>query len=150
MAKKEPKKEYNKAQCVYGPDSDATCKFCSYMCEERGKGFKNRIIKGEFAKKIVEEAIKIRERRMKKGYISNEKFDEEVNKTVHNIVMDDEVREKLSDMITKDQNYHRWLILTMKTPLKDISLEDLKWASEQPYNSLTSKNIFLTEIERRK
>ena len=38
----------------------------------------------------------------------------------------------------------------MQLPLEDISLEDLQWASEQPYNSLTSKNIFLAEIERRK
>jgi hypothetical protein len=38
----------------------------------------------------------------------------------------------------------------MNTPLENISLEDLQWASEQPYNSLTSKNIFLAEIEMRK
>lgn len=53
-------------------------------------------------------------------------------------------------MTIKDRNYHRWSILTLKTPLEDISLDDLYWASEQPYNSLTSKNIFLAEIERRK
>jgi len=41
----------------------------------------NRVIKGEFAKKLIEEVAKIRERKMKKGYISNEKFDDEVNKT---------------------------------------------------------------------
>lgn len=107
-------------------------------------------IKGEFAKKLIEEVVRIRKQRMEKDYISNEKFDEEVDKTFHNIIVDDEVRETIHDMITKDINYHRWLILTMKTPLKDISLEDLQWASEQPYNSLTSKNIFLAEIERRK
>ena len=106
-------------------------------------------IKGEFAKKLVEEVIKIREQRMKKDYLSNEKFDKEVNKTFHNIIVDDKVRETIQDMITKDINYHRWLILTMKTPLKDMSLEDLQWASEQPYNSLTSKDIFLEEIQRR-
>jgi hypothetical protein len=143
-------KDYNKDQCVYGPNSDATCKFCSHMCKERGKGFKNRIIKGEFAKKLFDEVTRMRAQKLKKDYISNEKFDEEVNKTFHNIIVDDEVRETIQDMITKDINYHRWLILTMKTPLKDISLEDLQWASEQPYNSLTSKNIFLAEIERRK
>lgn len=106
-------------------------------------------IKGEFAKKLVEEAIRIRKQRMEKDYISNEKFDKEVNKTFHNIIVDDEVRETLQDMITKDVNYHRWLILTMKTPLKDFSLEDLRWASRQPYNSSTSENIFLEEIQRR-
>lgn len=106
-------------------------------------------IKGEFAKRLVEEVAKIQEQRMKKDYISNEKFDKEVNKTFHNIIVDDEVRETIQDMITKDINYHRWLILTMKTPLKDMSLEDLQWASEQPYNSLTSKDIFLEEIQRR-
>jgi len=62
----------------------------------------------------------------------------------------DKVRKEIYDMIVKDINHHRWLVLTLKTPLKDISLEDLQWASEQPYNSLTSKNIFLAEIERRK
>lgn len=40
MAKKEPKKEYNKAQCVYGPDSKATCTFCSRVCKERYEDFK--------------------------------------------------------------------------------------------------------------
>ena len=106
-------------------------------------------IKGEFAKKLVEEVVKIREQRMKKDYISNEKFDKEVDKTFHNIIVDDKVRETIQDMFTKDINYHRWLILTMKTPLKDFSLEDLQWASEQPYNSLTNKDIFLEEIQRR-
>lgn len=40
MATKEPKKEYNKAQCVYGPDSKATCIFCSHICKERYEDFK--------------------------------------------------------------------------------------------------------------
>jgi hypothetical protein len=93
-------------------------------------------IKGEFAKKIIEEVAKIREQQMKKDYISNEKFENEVRERVHNIVM-------------KDENYSRWLTL-MQLPLEDILLEDLQWASEQPYNSLSSKNIFLAEIERRK
>ena len=48
-------------------------------------------IKGEFAKKIIEEAAKIREQKMKKDYISNEKFDEEVDKTFHNIIREDDV-----------------------------------------------------------
>lgn len=46
-------------------------------------------IKGEFAKKIIGEIAKIRERKMKKDYISNEKFDEEVDKTFHNIIRGD-------------------------------------------------------------
>ena len=106
-------------------------------------------IKGEFAKKLLDEVTRMRAQKLKKDYISNEKFDKEVDKTFHNIIVDDEVRETIQDMITKDINYHRWLILTMKTPLKDMSLEDLRWASEQPYNSLTSKDIFLEEIQRR-
>ena len=69
-------------------------------------------------------------------YIANEKFENKVRERVHNIVV-------------RDENYFRWLTL-MQLPLEDISLEDLQWASEQPYNSLTSKNIFLAEIERRK
>lgn len=46
-------------------------------------------IKGEFAEKIIEEVAKIREQQMKKDYISNEKFDEEVDKTFHNIIRED-------------------------------------------------------------
>ena len=48
-------------------------------------------IKGEFAKKIIEEVAKIREHKMKKDYISNEKFDEEVDKTFHNIIKKDDI-----------------------------------------------------------
>jgi hypothetical protein len=48
-------------------------------------------IKGEFAKKIIEEIAKIREQKMKTDYISNEKFDEEVNKTFHNIIREDDI-----------------------------------------------------------
>ena len=48
-------------------------------------------IKGEFAKKFIEEVAKIREKRMKKDYISNEKFDEEVDKTFHNIIREDDI-----------------------------------------------------------
>ena len=48
-------------------------------------------IKGEFAKKIIEEVAKIREQKMKKDYISNEKFDEEVDKTFHNIIREDDI-----------------------------------------------------------
>lgn len=93
-------------------------------------------IKGKFAKKVREAVVTLREKMMKPDYIANEKFENEVRERVHNIVM-------------KDENYSRWLTL-MQLPLKDISSEDLQWASEQQYNSLTSKNIFLAEIERRK
>lgn len=48
-------------------------------------------IKGEFAKKIIEEVAKIREQKRKKDYISNEKFDEEVDKTFHNIIKEDDI-----------------------------------------------------------
>lgn len=48
-------------------------------------------IKGEFAKKIIEEAAKIREQKMKKDYISNEKFDEKIDKTFHNIMREDDI-----------------------------------------------------------
>ena len=48
-------------------------------------------IKGEFAEKLIEEVTKIREQNMKKDYISNEKFDEEVDKTFHNIIKEDDI-----------------------------------------------------------
>jgi hypothetical protein len=48
-------------------------------------------IKGEFATKLIEEATKIREQKMKKDYISNEKFDEEVDKTFHNIIKEHDI-----------------------------------------------------------
>lgn len=48
-------------------------------------------IKGEFAKTIIEEVAKIREQKMKKDYISNEKFDEEVDKTFYNIIKEDDI-----------------------------------------------------------
>lgn len=48
-------------------------------------------IKGEFAEKLIEEVAKIREQKMKKDYISNEKFDEEVDKTFHNIIKEDDI-----------------------------------------------------------
>ena len=48
-------------------------------------------IKSEFAKKFIEEVTKIQEQKMKKDYISNEKFDEEVDKTFHNIIREDDV-----------------------------------------------------------
>lgn len=35
-------KGYNKDQCVFGPDSKATCKFCSRMCREGYEDFKKR------------------------------------------------------------------------------------------------------------
>lgn len=48
-------------------------------------------VKGEFAKKIIEEVAKIREQKMKKDYISNEKFDEEVDKAFHNIIKENDI-----------------------------------------------------------
>ena len=48
-------------------------------------------IKGEFAKKIIKEVAKIREQRMKQDYISNEKFDSEVDKVFHNIIKENDV-----------------------------------------------------------
>lgn len=48
-------------------------------------------IKGEFAKKLIEEVAKIREQKMKKDYISNEKFDEEVDKTFHDIIKENDI-----------------------------------------------------------
>jgi hypothetical protein len=48
-------------------------------------------IKGKFAEKLIEEVTKIREQKMKKDYISNEKFDEEVDKTFHNIIRKDDI-----------------------------------------------------------
>lgn len=48
-----------------------------------------------------------------------------------------------------DTDYNRWWKI-MNYPLKFIPISDLKWAAKQPYNSLTSKNFFLAEIERRK
>lgn len=48
MATKEPKKEYNKAQCVYGPNSKMHCIVCSALCNERYKDFKERGIKVTF------------------------------------------------------------------------------------------------------
>lgn len=104
-------------------------------------------IKGKFAKKLIEEVQRIIKLK-KEG--KDLHFKNEERETYHNIIIEDGVQESVYDMTIKDINYHRWLTLTMKTPLKDISLEDLQWASEQPYNSLTSKNIFLAEIERRK
>lgn len=47
------------------------------------------------------------------------------------------------------KNYNRWWKI-MNCPLKFVPISDLKWASKQPYNSLSSKNLFLAEIERRK
>ena len=48
-----------------------------------------------------------------------------------------------------DSDYTRWWKI-MNCPLRLIPISDLKWASDQPYNSLASKNFFLAEIERRK
>ena len=39
----------------------------------------------------------------------------------------------------------------MNIPLMNIPQEDLEWAAQQDqFNSYTSKNVFLAEIERRK
>lgn len=48
------------------------------------------LIKGEFVKKFIKEIAKIWEQKMKKNYISNAKFEEEVNKTFHNIIIDND------------------------------------------------------------
>ncbi len=90
-------------------------------------------IKGEFAKKLIEEV-----QRMLK-----------LKKEGKDLHFENKDREKAHNIVIKDKNHSRWLTL-MQLPLEDISLEDLQWASEQPYNSLSSKNIFLAEIERRK
>lgn len=47
-------------------------------------------IKGKFAKKLIEEVAQIREQKMKKDYISNKKFDEEVDKAFHNIIIEND------------------------------------------------------------
>ena len=68
--------------------------YCSASCRDDTGGLffimfgvsnSREPIKGEFAKKLVEEVVKIRKQRMKKDYISNEKFDEKVDKTFNNI-----------------------------------------------------------------
>lgn len=90
-------------------------------------------IKGEFAKKLKALVNKMRQRKIEKQ--------EELKK---------EYKEgKIHNVIRIDENFDRFSLL-MNIPLEAISLEDLQWASEQPYNSLSSKNIFLAEIERRK
>jgi hypothetical protein len=91
-------------------------------------------IKGEFAKKLVALVNKMRKDQLEK---QEKELKEDYQKgPIHNITI-------------IDPNFDRFSLL-MNTPLEDISLEDLQWACEQPYNSLTSKNIFLAEIERRK
>ena len=40
MKNKEPKKEYNKSQCVYGTYSKMQCVVCSALCKERYEDFK--------------------------------------------------------------------------------------------------------------
>lgn len=46
-------------------------------------------------------------------------------------------------------NYEKWWHC-MTIPLMDIPQKDLEWACKQKYNSYTSQNGFLQEIERRK
>ena len=48
-----------------------------------------------------------------------------------------------------DSNYTRWWKI-MNYPLKLVLISDLKWTAKQPYNSVSSRNFFLAEIERRK
>ena len=48
-----------------------------------------------------------------------------------------------------DSNHARWWKI-INYPLKFVPISDLKWASKQSYNSLSSKNLFLAEIESRK
>lgn len=36
------KEKYNKEQCIFGPDSNKDCRFCSHMCKERYEDFKKR------------------------------------------------------------------------------------------------------------
>lgn len=91
-------------------------------------------IKGEFAKKLKTLVNKIRKEQLEK---QEEELKEDYQKgPIYNITI-------------IDPNFNRFSLL-MKISLEDISLEDLQWASEQPYNSLSSKNFFLAEIERRK
>lgn len=46
-------------------------------------------IKGEFTKKLFDEVTRMWAQKLKKDYISNEKFDKEVDKTLHNIIKED-------------------------------------------------------------
>ena len=53
-------------------------------------------------------------------------------------------------MTTRKIDYNRWW-KCMTIPLMDVPQEDLEWAAKQDqFNSYTSKNGFLQEIERRK
>ena len=50
----------------------------------------------------------------------------------------------------QESSYEKWWRL-MNIPLMDISQEDLEWAVQQDeFNSYSSKQIFLAEINRRK
>ena len=73
-------------------------------------------VKGEFAKKIIKEVAKIREQKMKKDYLSNEKFDEEVNKAVHNILQKDDIQRLLDSGFI---SLKKMLNETMDTTQKD-------------------------------
>mgnify|MGYP003435884400 CR=1 FL=1 len=48
-------------------------------------------IKGEFAKKLLDEITKLRAKKMKKDNISNETYDEEIDTTFHNIIKEDDI-----------------------------------------------------------
>ena len=48
------------------------------------------LIKGKFVKKLIKEIVKIWEQKTKKDYISNAKFNEEVNRTFHNIIIEND------------------------------------------------------------
>lgn len=56
----------------------------------------------------------------------------------------------IKKMTSREVDYRRWW-KCMTIPLMDIPQDDLEWAAQQDqFNSYTSKNGFLQEIERRK
>lgn len=58
--------------------------------------------------------------------------------------------DEVSDSIEPNSDHARWW-KCMTMPLQDVPQEDLEWAAQQDqFNSYTSKNGFLAEIERRK
>ena len=48
-----------------------------------------------------------------------------------------------------DNNYTRWWKI-MNYPLKFVPISDLKWASKQPYNSLSSKKSLFSRDRKEK
>ena len=57
MENKEPKKEYNKSQCVYGPNSKMNCVVCSALCNERYEDFKECGIKITFIYNTIDDDL---------------------------------------------------------------------------------------------